>query len=61
MLLELEKQDRLTLAHPFGTIIAQGGQVFVAVQDDELVGTTALSDARQEVYQLAKMTVASSA
>lgn len=61
VLFELEEQDRLTLGVPFGTIIAQGGQVFVAVQDDEVVGTAALIRHAPGVYQLAKMTVASSA
>ena len=42
VLFELEEQDRLTLGDPFGTIIAQGGQVFVAVENDEVVGTAAL-------------------
>ena len=61
VLFELEEQDRLTLGDPFGTILAQGGQVFVAVEDDEIVGTAALIRHAPGVYQLAKMTVASSA
>ena len=61
VLFELEEQDRLTLGDPFGTIIAQGGQVFVAVENDEVVGTAALIRHAPGVYQLAKMTVASNA
>lgn len=60
-LFELEEQDRLTLADPFGTIVAEGGQVFVAVEDDAVVGTAALIQHAPDVFQLAKMTVASSA
>jgi len=57
----LEEQDRQTLGDPFGTVVAHGGQVYVAALGDQVVGTAALVRHAAGVYQLAKMTVATEA
>ena len=54
----IEESDEHVFADPRGTIIDQGGQIFIAVKDDKAVGCCALifhpADKR---YELAKMAV----
>lgn len=57
----LEHGDEEHLGDPFGRIIAPGGQIFVAMQGDEVVGTCAIVSEGDDTFELAKLTVAAGA
>lgn len=56
-LFRMEETDRLVLGDPQGHIIARGGQVYVAVDADMVVGCAALIRFADGVYELSKMAV----
>ena len=53
----LEAKDREVLGDPEGKIIAEGGRVFMAIQDGQPVGCAALLKMADGGYEVAKMTV----
>jgi putative acetyltransferase len=53
----LEPPDENQLANPQGTILAPGGQIFVAVRDEDVLGTCAVIPHGAGVVELAKLTV----
>jgi GNAT superfamily N-acetyltransferase len=57
----LEPPDEVQLADPWGTIVAPGGQIFVALGDNEVVGTCAVIPEGPGVFELAKLVVAPAA
>jgi putative acetyltransferase len=54
----LEEKDRVTLSDPQGKIIGPGGFVYVAAAGDTIVGTAALLNYGDGIYELSKMAVA---
>lgn len=54
----LESHDVEVLDDPVGTILQHGGYIFLAMEDDQVVGTSALMNEQDGLYELAKMTVA---
>ncbi len=57
-LFQLEDKDRETLGDPFGKIVAPGGQVYLAIRGQAVVGCAALIHFYEGVYELSKMAVA---
>lgn len=57
----LEPPDEDQLADPGGTILAPGGQIFVAIRDQEVLGTCAVIPHGRGVVELAKLAVAPAA
>ncbi len=54
----IEEHDREILDHPFKVIVEPGGEVFFAVTDaGEAVGTAAMINAGNGVFELTKMAV----
>ncbi len=54
----VEEHDREILDHPFNVIVEPGGEVFFAVTDDgQVVGTAAMINAGNGVFELTKMAV----
>src|SRR6478736_2866894 len=53
-----ESHDLLILNDPKGTIIDNGGAIFLAKSGDEIVGSAAIINEDNDIYELAKMTVA---
>ena len=53
----LEEQDLIYLDHPTEKILEQGGHIFMARYQGEVVGTGALVNVDNETYELAKMAV----
>jgi ribosomal protein S18 acetylase RimI-like enzyme len=53
-----EAPDEEQLSDPWGTIIEPGGQVFVALRGDEVLGTCALIPYQPGILELAKLAVA---
>ena len=53
----LEDKDRETLNHPEKHILAKGGQIFMAVVDEEPVGCCALMKMSDTTMEVAKMAV----
>lgn len=53
-----EEGDRKYLEHPQETILAQGGEIFFALNDGEVVGTCAVIPRSEETVELAKLAVA---
>jgi len=53
-----ESHDLLILNDPKGTIIDNGGAIFLAKSGDEIVGSAAIINEDHDIYELAKMTVA---
>ena len=53
----LEEPDRRTLNDPAGTIVAGGGQVYVAREAGKVVGCAALVAYGDRIFELAKMAV----
>ncbi|QEC69915.1 GNAT family N-acetyltransferase [Panacibacter ginsenosidivorans] len=53
-----ESHDLLILNDPKGTIIDNGGAIFLAKSGDEIVGSAAIINEGYGVFELAKMTVA---
>lgn len=52
-----ESHDLMVLDNPRGTIIDQGGYIWLVRNDDEIIGSAALVNEGHGVYELAKMTV----
>ncbi len=52
-----ESHDLMVLDDPDGTILERGGHIFLATIDDLVVGTAALMNEGEGVYELAKMAV----
>jgi putative acetyltransferase len=52
-----ESHDLLVLNDPKGTIINNGGCIFLAIDAGEIAGSAALIKEHEGVYELAKMTV----
>ncbi len=59
-LFKVEAPDRKVLDDPEAAIIARGGMIFFALDDEHVVGTVALIRARDGRCELAKMAVAAS-
>jgi putative acetyltransferase len=57
----LEPGDELQLTDPTGQILAGGGQIFVAVEDDIVVGTCAVVPHGPGAFEVAKLAVAPAA
>ena len=57
-LFRLEEQDRLTLGDPQNKIVAPGGQVYLAIAGNQIVGCVALARVEEGVFELAKMAIA---
>jgi N-acetylglutamate synthase-like GNAT family acetyltransferase len=57
---KLEESDHKALNHP-ERIITDGGFIFMAMYENEIVGTVALVKMNEDTYELAKMAVAPSA
>lgn len=57
----LTDTDEQILADPIGRIIEPGGHIFVALQDDQVIGTCALLPHGTDAFELAKLTVARAA
>ena len=53
----LEEEDIRILSHPQEVILGPGGCIFVARQDDNMVGTVSLIPAGEHTFELAKMAV----
>jgi len=52
-----ESHDLLVLDHPRETILDNGGWIWLAKLDDEIVGTAALIPVETGIFELAKMSV----
>lgn len=57
----LEPLDEQQLQNPEGEILAPGGQIFVAISGQEVLGTCAAIPHGPGVYELAKLAVSSAA
>src|SRR5258705_2081076 len=53
----IEEADLEVFKDPFATIVDPGGQIFFAIQADEVLGTCAVIRQDSRVYELAKMAV----
>jgi ribosomal protein S18 acetylase RimI-like enzyme len=53
----LESHDLEVLDDPQGTVIGRGGCIFLALDDDKVVGTAGLWKENEKEYELVKMTV----
>jgi ribosomal protein S18 acetylase RimI-like enzyme len=56
-----EGRDEEQLADPWGAIINPGGQIFVALLDNEVIGTCAVLSHGSGTFELAKLVVAPAA
>jgi putative acetyltransferase len=56
----LEPADELHLRDPRGTIVAGGGELFLALRDGVVVGTCGIHPADDGVFELVKLTVTES-
>ena len=54
---EVESEDLKILNDPKGYVIDKGGQIFFAIKDDSIIGTSAMIPIKQGVFELAKMAV----
>jgi ribosomal protein S18 acetylase RimI-like enzyme len=54
----MEEEDLKTLHNPESYILEEGGEVFFAILDGEVVGTAAMIQTDKGIYELAKMAVA---
>lgn len=54
----MEEEDLKTLQNPESYILEDGGEVFFAILDGEVVGTAAMIQTDKGIYELAKMAVA---
>ena len=52
-----EDHDLVVLDDPQGIIIDRGGVIFLAKQDDKIIGSAALMKVNEHEYELAKMAV----
>jgi len=53
----LEAKDREVLDDPQGKVLAKGGRIFMAIEDDQAMGCVALLKMADGGYEVAKMTV----
>ena len=53
----VESHDLMVLDDPRGTILDQGGFIWLAKEDNEIIGSVALMKEDEHVYELAKMSV----
>jgi GNAT superfamily N-acetyltransferase len=56
----IEPIDERHLSDPRGTIVADGGELFLALRDGVVVGTCGIHPAGDGVFELVKLTVAAS-
>ena len=54
----MEEEDLKTLQNPESYIMEKGGEIFFAVLDGDVVGTSAMIQTSKGIYELAKMSVA---
>jgi N-acetylglutamate synthase-like GNAT family acetyltransferase len=54
----LEDSDLKDLLNPESSIISKGGEIFFAISDTEVVGTSAMILWENNIFEMAKMTVA---
>ena len=54
----MEEEDLKTLQNPESYIMEKGGEIFFAVLDGDVVGTSAMIQTSNGIYELAKMSVA---
>ena len=54
----MEEEDLKTLQNPESYIMKKGGEIFFAVLDGDVVGTSAMIQTSKGIYELAKMSVA---
>ena len=52
-----ESHDLEILNDPQGTVIGRGGYIFLAMDENKVIGTAGISKEDDEVYELVKMTV----
>ncbi|HEX5386424.1 MAG TPA: GNAT family N-acetyltransferase [Gemmatimonadales bacterium] len=57
----LEPVDELHLTDPAGAILAHGGQIFVALEDDVVIGTCGVVPHGPGTFEVVKLTVAPTA
>jgi putative acetyltransferase len=57
----LEEPDREAFSDPRGKILAQGGQIFFVVEENQVQGTCAVLRHSRDAYEIAKMAVAPAA
>ncbi len=55
-----ESHDLMVLDDPKGTILDRGGAIYLAKNENEIIGSAALMKEHDGVYELAKMTVTDS-
>jgi ribosomal protein S18 acetylase RimI-like enzyme len=53
----VEERDRTILRDPWTEVIARGGEIFFALDEDQVVGTVAMRPAGPWTYELTKMAV----
>jgi GNAT superfamily N-acetyltransferase len=53
----VEPYDEYQLSHPVEEIIAKGGYIFLAKDDDQIVGTVALMKESDRSFEITKMSV----
>lgn len=53
----IEEEDLNSLNHPKAYFLDNGGEIFFAKFNDEIIGTVALAHTSQGIYELAKMAV----
>lgn len=53
----IEQHDHDVLDHPFEAVIKPGGQIFFAVDGDEVAGTVAMIPFEDDAFELTKMSV----
>ncbi len=54
---QVEPYDEYQLTHPFREIIDKGGYIFLAKEDEQIVGTVALMKETDVSFELTKMSV----
>lgn len=55
---EMEDEDLKTLQNPESYVLEKDGEIFFAILGDDVVGTAAMIQTGQGIYELAKMAVA---
>ena len=54
---KMEDEDFHTLQNPESYVIAEGGEIFFAIYEQEVIGTAAMIPTSDKVFELAKMSV----
>jgi N-acetylglutamate synthase-like GNAT family acetyltransferase len=57
----VEEKDELVLSNPQEEIIDEGGMIFFAKYDDEILGTVSLMKIDEDIFELSKMAVSDQA